>query len=78
MWTNDKTLRKLVYENSREVNLQKIGGVLWDEQNGTLIFDFEEILQIFESTIGNQNPILKKWAMLMDLINVPQFIVLIS
>ena len=70
--TNNEKLRKLISENINEINPQKILGVLWDEINDTLIFDFFEICKLSKTLLPTKRNILKILAMFFDPIGVLQ------
>ena len=65
--TNDANFKKLISETSQnDIKPENILGVLWDEIDDILIFDFKEIAELSQTLSATKKNILKIFAMFFD------------
>ena len=65
--TNDPKLRGLISENNEnELKLQKIRGIIWNEANDTIVFNFKEMCDFFKTLNPTKRNVLKVLAMFYD------------
>ena len=74
--TNDSNLREQIgIETSKTLKPTKILGILWDEQNNLLKFEFEKILKLGGTLEPTKRNVLKVLAMFFDPLGVLQPII---
>ena len=71
--TNDPKLREIFSENtSNSLQPEKLLGILWEEADDMLVFDFSEIREIYKTLDITKRNVYKILAMFYDLIGLLQ------
>ena len=68
--TNDQKLRHLINKKDDEIHPCKILGILWNEKNDTLCFDFSDIIEPPRSLKPSKRNVLKILAIFYDLLRI--------